>query len=163
SEEHTSELQSLTNLVCRLLLEKKKEASFPEFHSVYMDPESFAEYEKTGKYREGTVLIKDPSSVGAMKAPSGRSCCQGKCTRLLLPWHVPALGDLHQLLPLLPALGRQLGILQLLPQASAQGRGIQERCPRVQQEPSALRSVFFFNVYPAPPLPPFSPPERFPN
>src|SRR5258706_5264961 len=27
SEEHTSELQSLTNLVCRLLLEKKKNAS----------------------------------------------------------------------------------------------------------------------------------------
>src|SRR5262249_60724476 len=27
SEEHTSELQSLTNLVCRLLLEKKKKAS----------------------------------------------------------------------------------------------------------------------------------------
>src|SRR5258706_11131449 len=26
SEEHTSELQSLTNLVCRLLLEKKKKA-----------------------------------------------------------------------------------------------------------------------------------------
>src|SRR5437016_12026910 len=26
SEEHTSELQSLTNLVCRLLLEKKKQA-----------------------------------------------------------------------------------------------------------------------------------------
>src|SRR5258706_12167775 len=27
SEEHTSELQSLTNLVCRLLLEKKKQTS----------------------------------------------------------------------------------------------------------------------------------------
>src|SRR5258706_10856033 len=27
SEEHTSELQSLTNLVCRLLLQKKKETS----------------------------------------------------------------------------------------------------------------------------------------
>src|SRR5438093_8290911 len=27
SEEHTSELQSLTNLVCRLLLEKKKKAT----------------------------------------------------------------------------------------------------------------------------------------
>src|SRR5258706_7359940 len=27
SEEHTSELQSLTNLVCRLLLEKKKDTS----------------------------------------------------------------------------------------------------------------------------------------
>src|SRR5438093_2275097 len=29
SEEHTSELQSLTNLVCRLLLEKKKRRSPP--------------------------------------------------------------------------------------------------------------------------------------
>src|SRR5258706_1628339 len=29
SEEHTSELQSLTNLVCRLLLEKKKQTSIP--------------------------------------------------------------------------------------------------------------------------------------
>src|SRR5262249_57766050 len=29
SEEHTSELQSLTNLVCRLLLEKKKNKSWP--------------------------------------------------------------------------------------------------------------------------------------
>src|SRR5258706_1739783 len=28
SEEHTSELQSLTNLVCRLLLEKKKKHSY---------------------------------------------------------------------------------------------------------------------------------------
>src|SRR5215470_14864620 len=46
------------------------EASFPEFHSVYMDPESFAHYEKTGKYRDGTVLVKELSSVGAKKAPS---------------------------------------------------------------------------------------------
>src|SRR5438046_4773442 len=30
SEEHTSELQSLTNLVCRLLLEKKKTNNRPE-------------------------------------------------------------------------------------------------------------------------------------
>src|SRR5262249_54263524 len=30
SEEHTSELQSLTNLVCRLLLEKKKKTSSRE-------------------------------------------------------------------------------------------------------------------------------------
>src|SRR5438093_8014890 len=28
SEEHTSELQSLTNLVCRLLLEKKRESKY---------------------------------------------------------------------------------------------------------------------------------------
>src|SRR5262249_56547577 len=32
SEEHTSELQSLTNLVCRLLLEKKKQR---QSHQVY--------------------------------------------------------------------------------------------------------------------------------
>src|SRR5438046_4896605 len=30
SEEHTSELQSLTNLVCRLLLEKKKQSAQPD-------------------------------------------------------------------------------------------------------------------------------------
>src|SRR5258706_6978704 len=32
SEEHTSELQSLTNLVCRLLLEKKKSETIPPFN-----------------------------------------------------------------------------------------------------------------------------------
>src|SRR5262245_5560348 len=53
------------------------EASFPEFHSVYMDPESFAHYEKTGKYRDGTVLIKELSSVGSKKAPSGNGNFQG--------------------------------------------------------------------------------------
>src|SRR5258706_7976404 len=34
SEEHTSELQSLTNLVCRLLLEKKKDLAGPDVQSV---------------------------------------------------------------------------------------------------------------------------------
>src|SRR5438093_5684464 len=33
SEEHTSELQSLTNLVCRLLLEKKKKKKKKKKHS----------------------------------------------------------------------------------------------------------------------------------
>src|SRR5437016_9934518 len=33
SEEHTSELQSLTNLVCRLLLEKKKKKKQKESHA----------------------------------------------------------------------------------------------------------------------------------
>src|SRR6516225_8087527 len=41
------------------------EASFPEFHAVYIDPESFAHYEKTGEFRDGTVLIKELSSVGS--------------------------------------------------------------------------------------------------
>src|SRR5438046_3605657 len=34
SEEHTSELQSLTNLVCRLLLEKKNSTSRPKLIAV---------------------------------------------------------------------------------------------------------------------------------
>src|SRR5437016_9271781 len=38
SEEHTSELQSLTNLVCRLLLEKKKEDAQQQAHrAVHLD------------------------------------------------------------------------------------------------------------------------------
>src|SRR2546426_2454839 len=35
SEEHTSELQSPCNLVCRLLLEKKKDQSPPPSHSTH--------------------------------------------------------------------------------------------------------------------------------
>ena len=37
------------------------EAPFPEFHAVYIDPESFAHYEKTGEFRDGTVMIKELS------------------------------------------------------------------------------------------------------
>src|SRR2546430_9015405 len=36
SEEHTSELQSQSNLVCRLLLEKKKVTTVLEHHSNFM-------------------------------------------------------------------------------------------------------------------------------
>ena len=58
------------------------EASFPEFHEVYMDPESFAHYEKTGKFRDGTVLVKELSSVGSKEAPSGKGYFQGEFTGL---------------------------------------------------------------------------------
>ena len=58
------------------------EASFPEFHEVYMDPESFAHYEKTGKFRDGTVVIKELSSVGSKEAPSGKGYFQGEFTGL---------------------------------------------------------------------------------
>src|SRR5947199_1490638 len=34
SEEHTSELQSLRHLVCRLLLEKKNHTSIPRVHAI---------------------------------------------------------------------------------------------------------------------------------
>jgi hypothetical protein len=58
------------------------EATFPEFHSVYVDPESFAHYEKTGEFRDGTVLIKELSSVGSKKASSGNGYFQGEFTGL---------------------------------------------------------------------------------
>src|SRR5262249_58800251 len=38
SEEHTSELQSLTNLVCRLLLEKKKQTMTTHHHPTERTP-----------------------------------------------------------------------------------------------------------------------------
>ena len=53
------------------------EASFPEFHSVYMDPESFAHYEKTGEFRDGTVMIKELITVGAKEATSGKGYFMG--------------------------------------------------------------------------------------
>jgi hypothetical protein len=58
------------------------EATFPEFHSVYMDPESFAHFEKTGEVRDGTVLVKELSSVGSKEATSGKGYFQGEFTGL---------------------------------------------------------------------------------
>src|SRR5262245_2927893 len=58
------------------------EASFPEFHAVYIDPESFAHYEKTGEFRDGTVLMKELSSVGSKKSPAGNGYNQGEFTGL---------------------------------------------------------------------------------
>jgi Cytochrome P460 len=53
------------------------EAPFPEFHAVYMDPESFAHYEKTGEFRDGTVLVKELIGVGAKEATSGKGYFMG--------------------------------------------------------------------------------------
>lgn len=58
------------------------EASFPEFHNVYMDPDSFAHLEKTGEYRDGTVIVKELTSVGTKEASSGKGYFQGKFTGL---------------------------------------------------------------------------------
>src|SRR2546430_10237563 len=43
SEEHTSELQSQSNLVCRLLLEKKKKKIFLANRVIYINPSDVAE------------------------------------------------------------------------------------------------------------------------
>ena len=46
-------------------------APFPEFHAVYIDPVSWAHYKKTGKFRDGTILVKELISVGSKAATSG--------------------------------------------------------------------------------------------
>jgi hypothetical protein len=54
------------------------EAPFPEFHNTYMDPDSFAHVEKTGEYRDGTVLVKELVAVGSKEQSSGKGYFQGE-------------------------------------------------------------------------------------
>src|SRR3989339_2259039 len=67
SEEHTSELQSLTNLVCRLLLEKKKKNIFSDIYSSSFiglkkpDPEYFKTLEHRVQLMPDEILIIDDS------------------------------------------------------------------------------------------------------
>jgi len=53
-------------------------AAFPEFHSVYIDPESYAFYKETGRWREGTQLVKELVSVGGKVATSGKGYFMGE-------------------------------------------------------------------------------------
>lgn len=53
-------------------------ASFPEFHSVYIDPESWEYWKKTGQFRDGTILIKEMTSVGSKSATSGKGYFMGE-------------------------------------------------------------------------------------
>ncbi len=53
-------------------------APFPEFHSVYIDPKSWAHYKKTGEFREGTMFAKELTLVGDTAATSGIGFFNGK-------------------------------------------------------------------------------------
>ena len=53
-------------------------AAFPEFHNVYIDPESWAHWKAKGEFRDGTILIKELVSVGAKAAVSGKGYFEGK-------------------------------------------------------------------------------------
>ena len=53
-------------------------APFPEHHNVYMDPESWSYWKSTGKFREGTILVKELVSVGSKSAVSGNGYFQGE-------------------------------------------------------------------------------------
>jgi hypothetical protein len=53
-------------------------APFPEFHAVYIDPDSWTHWKKTGKFREGTILMKELISVGSKAAVSGKGYFMGE-------------------------------------------------------------------------------------
>ncbi len=53
-------------------------APFPEFHHVYIDPVSYKHYKETGKFREGTILMKELISVGSKSAVSGNGYFEGE-------------------------------------------------------------------------------------
>ena len=53
-------------------------AAFPEHHNVYIDPESWAHWKKTGEFRDGTIMMKELVSVGSKAAVSGAGYFQGE-------------------------------------------------------------------------------------
>jgi hypothetical protein len=53
------------------------EAPFPEFHNVYIHPDDFDHYKRTGNFPDGTVLIKELVLVGSKAAVSGKGYFQG--------------------------------------------------------------------------------------
>jgi hypothetical protein len=52
-------------------------AAFPEFHNVYIDPISYKHWKETGKFRDGTIIIKDLVDVGSKAAVSGKGYFMG--------------------------------------------------------------------------------------
>ncbi len=53
-------------------------AAFPEFHNVYIDPDSWAHYKQTGEFRDGAILTKELVSVGSKAAASGNGYFMGE-------------------------------------------------------------------------------------
>mgnify|MGYP003673793215 CR=1 FL=1 len=52
--------------------------AFPEFHNTYIDPASWAHWKKTGKFRDGTIIVKELVSVGTKEAASGNGYFPGE-------------------------------------------------------------------------------------
>ncbi|MDY8137066.1 cytochrome P460 family protein [Aquimarina sp. 2201CG5-10] len=53
-------------------------AAFPEFHNVYIDPVSYDYWKTKGKFRDGTIIIKELVSVGSKAAVSGNGYFMGE-------------------------------------------------------------------------------------
>src|SRR5438270_133441 len=57
SEEHTSELQSQSNLVCRLLLEKKKKKKFSQQRGEYEHRHGMTAIRSLSRYRRSSASL----------------------------------------------------------------------------------------------------------
>jgi hypothetical protein len=53
-------------------------AAFPEHHNVYMHPNAWKHWKRTGEFKDGTILMKELVSVGSKKAVSGNGYFQGE-------------------------------------------------------------------------------------
>ncbi len=53
-------------------------AVFPEFHNVYIDPDSWKHWKKTGEFRDGSVIVKELVSVGTKSSSSGNGYFMGE-------------------------------------------------------------------------------------
>ena len=58
------------------------EAAFPEFHNVYIHPDDYKYYAKNGKWRDGTIMVKELVLVGSKAAVSGNGYFMGDFTGL---------------------------------------------------------------------------------
>ena len=54
------------------------EAPFPDFHNVYIHPDDFDHYSRTGDFPQGTVIVKELVSVGSKQAVSGNGYFMGE-------------------------------------------------------------------------------------
>jgi len=53
------------------------QATFPEFHAVYLDPESWDVWKESGEFRDGAIIVKELISVGSKAAASGAGYFMG--------------------------------------------------------------------------------------
>ncbi|MFC1749741.1 cytochrome P460 family protein [Pseudomonadota bacterium] len=52
-------------------------AAFPEFHNVYIHPDSWEHWKTKGEFPDGTIIVKELVSVGGKSAPSGNGYFMG--------------------------------------------------------------------------------------
>jgi len=58
------------------------EAAFPGFHNVYIDPQSFARYRQTGRFPDGTMIVREFVGISSREGPSGKGYFMGEYTGL---------------------------------------------------------------------------------